>query len=332
MKFRNFLNTLVLFLASCTLIESAPTVPPVYLSELPNINEYDIFANSGWDGNWYVGYNVCWIEKISNIPKSPTDFYRKAYIGAKLGRAKVRPVEGKSSWEKEPIPGDIYIGVSSTSSWKSNSRYFLASSLDMPIEGDMMNAQSGTGEARWFWAEVPIDQINLEGPNYIALWSPTDYFTARDTAPILCGGWGTKGAETNTWLNNEIEGAPPIDPADSLKTPISVFEPAIAMKLIPAKTEQEIKIQVFEVKDGKKGTPNKTIVASVEGNQIEKTWLEYATMASAYQRIGAFLYNLPWIFTLNPEKLPKEKIFVRVAAEDVWGNRGYSQNVEMIVK
>ncbi|MBU0952175.1 MAG: hypothetical protein KKH91_05055 [Elusimicrobia bacterium] len=329
---KKLLSLLFLLFVPYAPVKAAPLVPPVYLCELPNINEYDILANSGWDGNWYVGYNVCWLEKISNIPESPTEFYRKAYIGAKLGRAKVRPVEGKSSWENEPIPGDIYIGISSTSAWKSNSRYFLASSLDLPVEGDLMNAQSGTGEARWFWAEVPIEQINLKGPNYIALWSPTDYFTARDTAPILCGGRGAKGAETNTWLNNEIEGAPPIDPADSLKTPISVFEPAIAMKLIPAKTEQEIKIQIFEVKDGKKGTPNKTIVASIAGDQIEKTWLEYATLTSAYQRTGKLLYNLPWTFTLNPEKLPEEKIFVRVAAEDVWGNLGYSQNIEMIVK
>ena len=308
--------------------------PPVYMSELPNLNEYDIFANSGWDGNWYLGYNVCWIEKIADIPKSPTGSYRKAFIGAKVGRAKTRPVEGKPSWDKEPIPGSVYIGLSSTPAWKSNARYFLVSSLDIPLEGDSMNAQEYTGEARWFWTEVPIEQVNLEGPNFIAVWSQTDYFTSRDTAPILCGGWGGKGAPVNTWLNNEIQGAPPIEPADSLKTGISVFEPAIAMKLIPEKTEQEIKVQVVEVKDGKKGTPNKTIVSSVAGDLVERAWLEFATVseAGAYEKTGRYTYGPPWVFTLNPVTLPKDDIYVRVAVEDAWGNRGYSLPVEMEIE
>ena len=36
-----------------TIIESIPD--PVYICELPNINEYEIFATAGWGGNWYVG-------------------------------------------------------------------------------------------------------------------------------------------------------------------------------------------------------------------------------------------------------------------------------------
>ena len=314
------------------IVEKTPIVPPVYISELPNINDYDIFANSGWDGNWYVGYNVCWIEKFNIVPPSPTGTYRKAFIGAKLGRAKTMSVKDKSSWEKEPIPGDIYIGIAPSPAWKSTSRFFLVSCTDIPLEGDMVNAQEGSGEARWYWVEVPMEMVNLEGPNYVALWSPNDYFISRDTAPILCGGWGARGAEANTWLNNEIQGAPPIDPDDSLKTAISVFEPAIAMKLTPSDTEQDIVVQLFDIKEGKKGTQNKTIIASISGDSIERAWIEYAKHDLQYTKTGKFLYNPPWNFTLNPNLLPKERLFIRITAQDTWGNRGYSQPLEMEVK
>ena len=30
---------------------------PVFVAQVPNPNDYSLFANSGWDGNWYVGYN-----------------------------------------------------------------------------------------------------------------------------------------------------------------------------------------------------------------------------------------------------------------------------------
>ena len=73
---------------------------PVYVSKLSNINDYDIFANSGWDGNWYVGYNVCWIKKLPHFRQGK---YARAQIGAKIGRAKTRRIPGKSTWEKELI-------------------------------------------------------------------------------------------------------------------------------------------------------------------------------------------------------------------------------------
>jgi len=307
---------------------------PLYICELPNINDYNIFANSGWDGNWYIGYNVCWIEKIVLPEGIERENFSKAFIGAKIGRAKTRPVQGRPIWEKEPIPGLIYIAVSSTSAWKSSSRHFLVSTEDIPLEGDPENALEGVGEARWFWAEVPIKDINFEGPNFVALWSPTTSFISREVAPILCGGWGSRERqpEPNTFLNNEIQGSPPIDPENSLKTPISVFEPAIAIKLVPKGSEQNIYIEILEVKEGKKGTGNKTIVSLVSGNNIEKAWIEVATSTTSYKKIGRYVYSPPYIFTLNPEVLPKGKIFVRVGAEDIFGNRGFSLPLEMAVE
>lgn len=303
--------------------------PPVYLCALPNINDYPIFGNAGWDGNWYVGYNLCWIEKL---PPAPPRNFRSSFVGVKLGRAKTHPASGKPSWEKEPIPGNIYIAISSTPAWKSVQRFHLVSTEDIPLEGDMENALEGVGEARWFWAEVPMDMINFEGPNFISVWSPASYFISRDSAPILCGGWGAKGVEVNTWLNDEIQGAPPINPDNSLKTPISVFEPAIAIKLIPEETTREIRVFINSVREGKPGAGTKVIDSSVQGYQIDRAWLEVATVTTTYRKIGRYLYNPPYTFTLNPQSLPRGNIFIRVAAEDEWANKGNSAPFEMIVE
>lgn len=301
---------------------------PVYITELPNINDYDIFANSGWDGNWYVGYNVCWIKRFPSVPEGR---YVKAQIGAKMGRAKTQRVPDKPAWEKEPIKGTVYIAISSTPAWRSDCRYYLASAEDMPLEGDAENALGGTGESRWFWAEIPLDRINFQGENYIALWSPNQYFVSRDSSPILCGGWGVKNPEANTWLNDEIQGAPPIDVSNSLKTPISVFEPAIALKLIPDNSVQDIPVEIVAMRETR--GRSQVILASIYGSQIDRAWLEYADAElGGWKKTGRYIYQAPYTFTLNPAGLPEGKISVRIACEDAWLNRGYSTPFEIFVQ
>ncbi|OGS07324.1 MAG: hypothetical protein A2204_07205 [Elusimicrobia bacterium RIFOXYA1_FULL_47_7] len=298
--------------------------PPVYLSELTNINDYGVFANGGWDGSWYAGYNLCWMEKL---PKPPEGSYSKVYIGAKLGRMKTRPVAGKPVWEREPIPGEIYMAISSTPAWKSNQKYFLVSSADIPLEGDMENALEGVGESRWFWAEVPLSAVNFNGPNFVSLWSPTEYFVSTASAPVLAGGWGSQ--EVNTWMNNDIKGYPPINPATSLKTAITVFEPAIAVKLVPQGSEREIKVQITQVLEGRKKTSNKTFAAEITGSEIEKAWLEYSLDNKAWQKIGRYVYGTPYMFTLKADALPVGKVSVRCAAQDAWGNKGFSAEIAL---
>src|SRR5438552_1865059 len=61
---------------------------PVFVAQIPNPNDYVLFANSGWDGNWYVGYNNGWVKKL---PAVPNGNYARAYLGAKLGRMKTLP-------------------------------------------------------------------------------------------------------------------------------------------------------------------------------------------------------------------------------------------------
>jgi len=121
---------------------------PVYLAELSNLNDYLLFANGGWDGNWYAGFNVCWMKEL---PIPAAGDYIRAFVGAKLGRMKTRPIAGKPVWEREPIPGSLYISVNSTPSWKQSNSYFLVDARDIPLEGDAENALEGVGESRWFW-------------------------------------------------------------------------------------------------------------------------------------------------------------------------------------
>jgi hypothetical protein len=303
-----------------------PGVPlPVYLTELPNLNDYDIFANGGWDGSWYVGYNVCWIEQVSS---APAQNFRKAFIGAKIGREKTQSVPGKPVWQKEPVPGSVYIGVSSTPSWSSDQSYFLVDTADIPLDADPENAVDGVGESRWFWREVPLSAVSSESPNYLALWSPTPYFVSTASSPVLCGGWGSK--KVNSWLNNDIHGYPPINPVSSLKTPITVFEPAIGIKLIPKGTEQTISVNIEKIAEGRAGTSNKTMFVSVVGDHIERAWIE-VFKDNKWVKYSRYVYAPPFIFTIKPETLPTGAVKIRAVAADEWENTGSSGAAELMV-
>lgn len=304
---------------------ASPKPLPVYCAELSNLDDYRLFANSGWDGNWYAGFNVCWMEEL---PPPPPGTYTRAFIGAKLGRMKTRTIAGKPSWEREAIPGSIYVSLSSTSAWKQNQGRYLTDTQDIPWEADAENALDSVGEARWFWTEVPITAVNLGGPNYVALWSPTEYFISTASSPILAAGWGSQ--KVNSWMNGDVRGYPPMK--DALKTAVTVFEPAIAMKFIPAGSEQDIRVAVTSVKDGRPNTANKTFSCSVIGSNIERTWLEVsANNGTQWTKHGRAAYTAPYQFTLKADALPTGKLKVRVVAEDVWGNRGTSEPLEIVV-
>src|SRR5206468_924344 len=98
--------------------------------------DFVLFANGGWDGNWYVGYNTCWIQQLP-VPKGA---YRRAFIGARLGRMKSQPEPGKPSWEKKALPGEIYMAIASTPAWTREQSHFLVDGRDIPLEPDPENA------------------------------------------------------------------------------------------------------------------------------------------------------------------------------------------------
>src|SRR5882724_9868081 len=116
---------------------------PVFVAQVPNPNDYVLFANSGWDGNWYVGYNNAWIKKLPAIPQG---HYARAYIGAKLGRMKTLPPVGRPP-EFNPVPGEIWVAIASTPIWTATQRRKLTTTGDIPLDGNAEYALENTGES-----------------------------------------------------------------------------------------------------------------------------------------------------------------------------------------
>src|SRR5581483_9462939 len=118
---------------------------PAFVSLTPNINDYTRFADGGPDGNWYVGFNNAWIVRL---PPAPTGDFTRAFIGARLGRAKTR-ARGGRGWDREAIPGKIYMAISQSPSFSSEQSFFLAETSDLPLEPDARAAVSGIGQSQW---------------------------------------------------------------------------------------------------------------------------------------------------------------------------------------
>ena len=319
----------LLFLSSALLAAAAPSgaqppepPSPIFLADLPNPNDFTLFANGGWDGNWTVGYNACWIQRIS-VPEGD---YARAYVGARLGRMKNFRPEGKAPWEKKAYPGVIYMAAASTSDWSRAESVPLASTEDIPYEPDAASAVSGTGESRWFWAEVPLKALRPGQDHYLALWSPTPVIDPADHSPVLAAGWGTR--EVNSWVWRDGKGTYPKKPETA--TSLTVFEPAIALKLVPAfsGTEEGPKVKITGIREGKpKGKkPAPMIVWSeVEGRSVEKAWVEVSADGKKWSRAGTQAWSAPYVFTLEIEQIPPGgKAQARVRAMDGRGNAGAS--------
>jgi hypothetical protein len=299
-----------------------PSVPPPndypeYVSQLPNPNDYSLFANGGWDGNWYVGYNTCWIKKL---PRIPTGDYTRAYIGAKLGRMKLSG-NPKNAWDKYPVPGSIYIALSSTPAWAKDTHQQLITTEDIPLEGDYESAVEGTGEAQWFWVEVPLEAVSFSGDNYLALWSPTPALVSVSSSPLLAAGWG--GKDQNTWLLRDVRGVPPRTPA-SFGTPITYFEPAMALKLIPRGPVHPMTVQIVNWTPGLPERPKPVVTARIQGDSISSAWLEHGDGSRPWVKISRPLWKAPYILTVDPAKLPPGRVQLRVAVRNIWEEHGVS--------
>jgi hypothetical protein len=303
------------------------------VAQIANINEYSLFANSGWDGNWYVGYNNSWIKKLPAIPKGE---YSRAYLGAKLGRMKTLPPAGKPP-EFNPLPGEIWMAISSTASWTTKQRYKLTTTADIPLDGGAEYALENVGESQWFWTEIPLEAVHWSGENYVALWSPTREFVSISSAPVLAAAWG--GKEVNTWLAKGLEGEPPKDPAAATQTPLSFFQPAIALKLIRRENPHPVQVRVVSWQNGTEEHPKPVVVASVLGESIERVWVERNNphragdvISGRWVPLGRSLWKAPYIFSLDTHKLPRGKHLIRLAAVNIWEETAYSQPFEIEVK
>lgn len=322
---RGLLLTSAFALASTAFAAETPARDPLFLADLLNPHDFSLFANGGWDGNWYVGYNTCWMQRIA-VPENKG--YKRAYVGARLGRMKGEPAPGRPPWERKAYKGEIHVSIASSPAWNAKDSYFLAATDDIPLEPDFENAVEFVGESRWFWREIPIEKVRFGADNYLAVWSPSANLTSISSAPVLAAGWGNK--EANSWLANDVKGAPPATPSKALSTPLNIFEPAIALKLVPDSPSERPRPRITRVADGKQRgrSPAPKVVSSrVEGEAIERAWIEISTDSKGWKKFGTYIWNAPYTFTLKSEDLPvgpEGKTWIRAAATDIYENTGYS--------
>lgn len=298
---------------------------PVYVTQVPNPNDYTVFANAGWDGNWYVGYNNGWVKKLPPVPQGS---YARAYLGAKLGRMKTLPPVGRPP-EFNPLPGEIWIALASTTAWKPSQSLQLTTTDDIPFEGSPQYPLENVGESEWFWKEIPLSWINGSGDNFVALWSPTPEFVAVSSAPVLAAALG--GKELNTWVANRIKGKPP-DAASAMATAVSFFQPAIALKLIPVGNPHPMAVRIVSWQNGTPDHLKPVVIASVVGESIERVWIERSNpvhsgdvVRGRFTQVGRSLWKAPYAFSLDQTKLPSGKLQLRAAAVNIWGETAYSE-------
>ncbi|NLO92011.1 MAG: hypothetical protein GX410_08510 [Elusimicrobia bacterium] len=333
MKFFSLLSFALLF-PSCAAAQSklqamavfestAATPSPEYVSMLKDLNRYDMYANGGWDGNWYVGYNSCWIVRV---PPAPEGAYVKAYIGAKLGRAKTVPLPDKP-WERAAIAGKIMMGISPTPAFTSQQSFLLVENQDIPREAGPKETLKEVGSAQWFWAEIPLSAVSNSQPNYLALWAISEQMTGAETSPIVAGAEAKYLPGPSAWVNRSMLGTPPRDADTALETPINGLLPALALKLIPA-ASLPVKVENLNMAVGENGA---FVSFNALGQDVRAAWVEISFDRFDWQRVSPFLYHPPFTFTLPKDVIPEnDRYFIRGVAVDMLETHGYSK--EMVVK
>lgn len=298
---------------------STSSVVPSYVALATTLHDYTRFADGGPDANWYIGFNNAWIVKL---PPAPAGRFQRAFIGAKIGRAKTRP-DPERPWVREKIPGQIYIGLSQTPAWSAERSFFLAETADVPAEADPQAGVDGVGAAEWFWAEVPMSLVSFTEPNYLIVWSPTSYFLNASSAPILAAadaGESAASEETLAWNNRSILGVPPRAAMAALETPIGRILPALAIKLSPAAPEPSVgDLTVARAERG--------LVArfSASGRDISEAWVEASRDGLDWSRVSREQRRPPYLFSLPPSTALGPGSWVRGAARAASGTIGYSE-------
>jgi hypothetical protein len=295
----------------------APTsFVPDYISPVRDMSKFYLYGNGGFHADWYVGYNNAWIIKL---PPIIADDYAKAFIGAKIGRAKIRSYP-KSS-DKRIIPGKIYMGISPDSSFTTENMYFLIDSSDLPLEPLPGDYLEGINSAQWFWSEIPLSALSSDGPNYLAIWSTSRYFTKSSSSPIIAAALSDDKSE-NVWLNRSIRGNPPFG-KKTLEMPITGVKPAMTIKLIP-KNPYRVIIKGFRAEIG----PEDMIVSfTAIGEDIHNVWLEISYDKFDWQRVTKFMFNPPYYHTFKNGELSEDMFYLRAAGVDALGNIGYSSEI-----
>jgi hypothetical protein len=221
---------------------------------------------------------------------------------------------------RQPIEGEIEIAVNTEPVWPESRRFKLADVSDIPVEGDSEELAEAAGEARWFWAEIPLSIIRLDTPHYVALYSPSRALVNVSSSPILAAGRAPGGGQA--WLNSAARGQPPVTAQEALKAQIPNFAPAIALKLVPPNAHA-VAVRSFWSGSAPAGTLQ--IEASVLGQDVERAWLEVsADDGATWTRTGRFQWGPPYVFRHKPGSW-KEALSFRACAQDLFGNKGASE-------
>ncbi len=295
---------------------SARSPVPAYFSPEKNLGRHYLYADGGFHADWYVGYNNCWIIKL---PPVPTGGFSKAFLGAKLGRAKI--MSWPASWDTTPIPGKIYMALNQAPTFNSDHTYFLVDAADLPREPLPNDSLDGVDSARWVWAEIPLSRVSSEKDNYLALWSSSRYFTSASSSPILAAAMSGGEAE-DVWINRSIKGNAPSGEG-VLETPISGIKPAMAIKLVPL-NEYKVYVKGFAAEL----TQSEINVSfSAIGEDIRAAWLEVSYDKFDWQRVTRYFFKAPYFWTFGRDAISKEMFYLRAAAIDNLENVGYSMSI-----
>jgi len=295
---------------------AAKSPVPVYHSLEKNLGKYYLYADGGFNADWYVGYNNCWVVKL---PPVAAGAYAKAFIGAKLGRSKI--MSWPMSWDPRPIPGKIYLALNSEPSFNSENMYFLVDAADIPREPLPNDHLEWVDSARWFWTEIHLSKLSAEKPNYMALWSSSRFFISSSSAPIVAAA-KSDSTEEDVWLSRSIKGNPPS--GDSVfDIPVSGLKPAIAVKLIPA-NEYKVFIKGFMAEVDAAGI---TASFAVIGEDIRAAWLEVSYDKFDWQRVTRYMFKAPYFWTFGREEISRDMFYLRAAAVDNLENTGYSKEI-----
>lgn len=293
-----------------------------FVSLAENINDCGRFADAGPDSGWYVGFNNAWIVKL---PPAPTAKYARAFLGAKIGRAKSAPVPGQRG-KRAPLPGKVYIAISDKPAFKSDQSFFLAETRDLPLEADPAAYTPGTGASEWFWAEVPLRLVSSDSENFLIAWSPTDYFISPSSSPILAAcdpPQGQRPSAPIAWNNHSLHGVAPRAEEGTLETPVHNLLPALAIKLVEAGSAKP-QIRSFS---SRPVTGGFLFSFSVFGADIDLVWLETSQDQLDWQRSTRYIRRPPYLLVLPYDQISTRGTYVRASAAGLTGAMGSGEAI-----
>ncbi len=308
-------SIIILMIISSTAFLQAEEARVKFIAELPTPGEFTLFANGGWNGNWYVGYNHGWASKLPDVDVHD---FEKVYLGARLGRAKTdKQIKKilKSNEEQINIsngPYNILIGISKSKEVRPEG-IVLAATDRIPIEGSPVAALEGVTMSRWFWVEYDKKMLSSDSPVYIHLWSEDEELTSAEAAPILAAGLGSNERE-NSYL---VKG----DENKDVRT-IKFFEPALAVKLVGKNPPvPKIEIESFEKHPV---VPEKYIIKTgVSGNYITEVGIELDS-GTGWEVSGKIVTIPPYDIAFGFKDLSQGSYKLRCWAKNWWEQIGYS--------